>query len=314
MNSKLKIIFAGTPEFGLPCLKHLAKQHNVIAVYTQPDRPAGRGRNLQASPIKIWAIDNLIPVYQPINFKDQSTVEKLKSLNADIMVVIAYGLILPASVLNIPQFGCINVHASILPRWRGSSPIQHAILSGDKKTGISIMQMDIGMDTGDYYTINSCDIENNETAKTLHDKLALLAVTPLLQTLDKIASNQAHAHKQDENLVTIAPKIKKEDAKINWHKPACEIERLIRAFNPWPLAFTEVANLRFQILKACEVSDNSHKNPGEIIQTNKDGILVATGQNCLLIEKIKLPGKNTIHIADYINTKAKQFQPGTILK
>ncbi len=333
MSNPYKIIFAGTPEFGLPCLDALYKENiSLQAIYTQPDRPAGRGRTIQTSPIKNWGTLHDIPIYQPQNFKNQDTIDALKALQPDLMVVIAYGLILPKQVLQIPKFGCINVHASILPRWRGASPIQHAILHGDNQTGITIMQMDVGMDTGDIYEIATTEISENDNAETLHDKLAQLAIKPLLNTLKNIIKqNNTKVTKQDDSLATYAPKITKDDAKINWQQDAIKIEYQIRAFNPWPLAFTTANDTRFQILEAKAIdtralrklasdsngakrSTRSSCNPGEVLEVSKQGIIVSALHNALLIKKIKFPGKNAISISDYMNANNKVIQQGTMLK
>ena len=315
MNKDFKVIFAGTPEFGLPCLVALSQENiRLQAIYTQPDRPSGRGRNVQFSPIKSWGIEHDIPVYQPVNFKSKQEIETLQALQPDLMIVIAYGLILPKQVLTIPRLGCINVHASILPRWRGASPIQHAILHDDKFTGVTIMQMDVGMDTGDYYTIKTIAIDPQDTAKTLHDKLATLAVNPLIDTLKQLQNNpNLKPSKQDNESATYAAKINKEDAEINWQQAAKFIACKIRAFNPWPLAFTTYNSTRFQILDAQEIFIKSDAKPGEVIDLTKNGMLINTGNNALLITKIKFPGKNSITISDYVNANNKPIQVGTIL-
>lgn len=316
MTAPLKIVFAGTPEFGLPCLNAIIQEDlQLQAIYTQPDRPAGRGRSMQHSAIKDWGIQHNIPIYQPQNFKDPESVATLQSLQPDLMVVIAYGLILPKPILEIPKFGCINVHASILPRWRGASPIQHAILHGDKKTGVTIMQMDVGMDTGDYYEIETISIAANDNAKTLHDKLAKLAVKPLIQTINNFKMhNKLIATKQDESLVTYAPKIHKDSAVIDWREPALNIEHKVRAFNPWPLACTTINENRFQILDAETIQAHTNSQPGEIISISKQGIKVTTGENALLIKSIKFPGKNAIQIVDYMNSNNRLIEIGSILK
>lgn len=315
MSDPLKIIFAGTPEFGLPCLEALARENVIIqAIYTQPDRPAGRGRELQASPIKKWGLEHAIPVMQPTNFKSSEDVQELQNLEPDLMVVIAYGLILPKSVLDIPKYGCINVHASILPKWRGASPIQHAILNGDSETGVAIMQMDVGMDTGDYYQIAKTAIDAHDNAKNLHDKLAILAIQPLLETINNIDKN-IQATKQDDTKATYAPKILKRDAEIDWNQDAPKIANLIRAFNPWPLAYTTADDTRFQIIKAQAIKIQHSEQPGTVIAINKDGILVGAAANeAVLIDEIKLPGKKTSKVADYINSNNKTIQVGMLLK
>lgn len=316
MSEPLKIIFAGTPEFGVPCLNAIIQENlQLEAIYTQPDRPAGRGRSIQHSAIKDWGIKHNIPIYQPENFKNPETIATLQALKPDLMVVIAYGLILPKQVLDIPQFGCINVHASILPRWRGASPIQHAILYGDEKTGVTIMQMDVGMDTGDYYEIETITIAKNDNAKTLHDKLAQLAVNPLIKTIHNFKKQtKLSATQQDAALVTYAPKINKDDAAIDWRQPAINIEHKVRAFNPWPLAFTTIQENRLQILEAETFKTNTNSKPGEVIDISKQGIKVSAGENALLIKTIKFPGKNAIQITDYLNSHNRLLQIGSILK
>ena len=316
MNMKpLNIVFAGTPAFTLPCLDALiASQHHLQAVYTQPDRPAGRGRALQASAVKTWAQVHQLPVYQPLNFKDSQAIAELAALAPDILVVIAYGLILPQAVLDIPRLGCINVHASLLPRWRGASPIQQAILHGDHETGITIMQLDAGMDTGDMLTRISCPIFSDDTAERLHDRLADLAATPLLNTLDLLASGKAKPEQQDNALATHAPKIKKEDAEINWHKPALEIDRQIRAFNPWPVTWTQVDDQILRIHQARVIEKTSAHLPGTIISMSKQGMLVATGENALLVETIQFSGGKAISVADWLNAGRAQLHTDLVFR
>lgn len=315
MTTPLKIVFAGTPEFGLPCLDALSQENiEIQAIYTQPDRPAGRGRNLQASAIKSWAISHDIQVRQPQNFKENADIQELKDLQPDVMIVIAYGLILPKIILDIPKYGCINVHASILPKWRGASPIQHAILNGDSETGVSIMQMDVGMDTGDYYKIATTKIEDDDNAQTMHDKLAVLAIKPLIEILHNI-SNHPQTTKQDGNRATYAPKISKQDAQINWQQSASNIANLVRAFNPWPLAFTDTPTTRLQIINAHSIACQHNEYPGTIIKIDKDAIKVsALDSTALAITELKLPGKKTINVRDYINSNNKSLQVGMLLK
>ncbi|GGI88527.1 methionyl-tRNA formyltransferase [Legionella impletisoli] len=311
----LKIVFAGTPEFALPSLSALwNSHHHLIAVYTQPDRPAGRGRKLQASPVKEWAINQNIPVYQPLNFKRQEEIETLAALAPDVMVVIAYGLLLPCSVLAIPRLGCINVHASLLPKWRGASPIQHAILHGDLESGVTIMQMDKGMDTGDMLTTTPCTISEIETAATLHDKLAKLAIEPLLNTLDQLAEGTMNATIQDHNSATYAPKIKKEDARIYWDESAAIIDRKIRAFNPWPVAYTHIEDTILRIHQAQIIPEKSQQPPGTILKLNKEGMTVATSDNVLLVKRIQFPGGKAMNVSDWLNAGRRDLQAGLILK
>lgn len=311
----LTIVFAGTPEFTLPSLNVLASsQHTLKAVYTQPDRPAGRGRSVHASAVKTWAQAHQVPVYQPINFKDPQAIDELASLSPDILVVIAYGLILPPAVLALPRLGCINVHASILPRWRGASPIQQAILHGDAQTGITIMQMDKGMDTGNILTQASCPIHSHDTASQLHDRLAELATTPLLATLDALASGQLISKKQDDFLATHAPKINKEDAAINWQQPAIKIDRQIRAFNPWPIAYTHANQEILRIHQARQMPQTSTQAPGTILSIDKTGMLVATTNGTLLVERIQFPGGKAMSVGDWLNAGRTQLHIDLILQ
>lgn len=309
--SGLKIVFAGTPAFGLPCLEALAQSsHPIQAIYTQPDRPAGRGRQLQASAVKEWALAHHIPIYQPLNFREPETIAELEALNPDVLIVIAYGLILPKKVLDIPRLGCINVHASLLPRWRGASPIQQAILHGDKESGVTIMQMDVGMDTGNMLHKVSCPITDLDTATTFHDKLALLSAQPLLSTLEQLAQNTAHPEVQNEALVTYAGKINKEDALINWQQTAVELDQKIRAFNPWPIAYTLFKEELIRIHQARVVTIEHNKVPGTVLDIDKKGMLVASGLHALLIEKIQLPGAKVISISDWVNSSKPHMHVG----
>lgn len=302
MNS-LRIVFAGTPAFGVPSLEALHQSANqIIAVYTQPDRPAGRGRKVQVSAVKEWAEQRQLPIYQPINFKAPEAIEQLAALKPDLLVVIAYGLILPKAVLDIPRYGCINVHASLLPSWRGASPIQHAILHGDSETGVTIMQMDVGMDTGDMLKKVSCAISNTDTAQTLHDHLAALAPSPLLDVVTNIAYYQQQAEKQQDSLATYAGKIHKEHALIDWQQDAMNIDQQIRAFNPWPIAYTHIDQeiVRIHQAKVAPVNPLGHA-PGTIIEVNKHEVIIATGNQSIAVEKIQFAGGKVIKIADWIN-------------
>ncbi|MFY7698388.1 MAG: methionyl-tRNA formyltransferase [Legionella sp.] len=310
---KLSIVFAGTPAFGLPCLEALTNAHHLKAVYTQPDRPAGRGRQMQASAVKLWAQERNIPIYQPTSFKDPKAVADLKQLAPDLIVVIAYGLLLPQSVLDIPPLGCINVHASLLPRWRGASPIQHAILYGDHQTGITIMQMDVGMDTGAILKQNICTIETNDQASSLHDRLAAMSPEPLLATIASLVNGSAQPETQNNKLATYAPKLLKTDARINWHEPAIYLDQKIRAFNPWPVAYTYAKEEIIRIYQARVIQSTEQQTPGTIMSIDKDGILVATGNHLLLIEKIQFAGAKVIAVSDWLNTNQKQLATEMIL-
>lgn len=240
MNKPLRIIYAGTPDFSVAGLDALvASVHEVIAVYTQPDRPAGRGRGFKASPVKEKALLHNIPVYQPESLKDETAQQELTQLDADLMVVTAYGLLLPVAVLETPRLGCINIHASLLPKWRGAAPIQRAILAGDNKTGITIMQMDKGLDTGDMLAVASCDINDDDTASTLHDKLMALGAEALMSALPAIAEQTISRVEQNDAEACYAEKLVKSEAKINWQQSAVEIERAVRAYNAWPVAYCQ---------------------------------------------------------------------------
>ncbi len=314
MNN-LRIVFAGTPEFAMPCLKALTtSSHQLLAVYTQPDRPAGRGRKTQASAVKTWALTQQLPIYQPLNFKNEDTVAQLAALKPDLLVVIAYGLILPHNVLSLPRLGCINVHASLLPRWRGASPIQQALLQGDQQTGVTIMQMDVGMDTGDKLAEVSCPILADDTAGSLQDKLAHLAMGPLLSTIDALARGQIKPQAQDNNLATYAGKITKEDAAINWQKTAVEIDRQIRAFNPWPIAYTHVGEEQLRIHRAHVVVSTHSAKPGTVLALDKKGLLVATAQQALMIETLQFPGAKAMAVADWLNAGRRQLYVNLILQ
>jgi len=303
-----KIIFAGTPQFAVHALSALIdSRHQVKAVYTQPDRPAGRGRKLTPSPVKELALQHHLPVHQPITLRDEREQQMLADLQADIMVVVAYGLLLPLPVLQAPKFGCINIHASLLPRWRGAAPIQRAVLAGDTKTGITIMQMDKGLDTGDMLYETECTIESRDTSLILHDKLAQLGADALMKTLDQLSVIQPTP--QDHFAATYAHKITKEEARLDWKLPAVELDRKIRAFIPWPIAFIQAA----RIWEAEVVEQQSSKEPGTIIQVSSQGIDVATGQGVLRIKTLQLPGGRQLSVVDVLNARQHDFAVGKIL-
>ncbi len=311
----LNIIFAGTPEFGVPCLNALLHSaHTLQAIYTQPDRPAGRGRKLQASAVKDWALNHDIAVYQPLNFKTQEARDELAALKPDLMIVIAYGLILPQAVLDIPRLGCVNVHASLLPRWRGASPIQQALFHGDEETGVTIMQMDAGMDTGAMLATVSCAIDPTDTAGSMHDKLAHLSAEPLVRMIDLLALEQAQPVQQDNALATYAKKINKEDGLINWQQEAQAIDRQIRAFTPWPIAYSVLEAEQIRIHHAVVVPLATSALPGTIVQLDKKGMVVATGRDGLLIDKIQFSGGKVISIVDWLNSGKTQLQAGVVFQ
>ncbi|CDU13349.1 methionyl-tRNA formyltransferase [Vibrio coralliirubri] len=314
MSQSLRIVFAGTPDFAA---RHLAallsSEHEVVAVYTQPDRPAGRGKKLTASPVKNIALENNIPVYQPENFKSDEAKQELAELNADIMVVVAYGLLLPQVVLDTPRLGCINVHGSILPRWRGAAPIQRSIWAGDKETGVTIMQMDIGLDTGDMLSIATLPIEATDTSASMYEKLAGLGPDALVECLADIASGKAVAEKQDDELANYAKKLSKEEARINWSDEAAHIERCVRAFNPWPMSHFEAAENSIKVWQSRVAEQTSDKPAGTILQADKTGIYVATGQGVLILEQLQVPGKKAMSVQDILNSRASWFEVGTQL-
>ncbi|NVC96070.1 methionyl-tRNA formyltransferase [Vibrio natriegens] len=314
MSQSLRIVFAGTPDFAA---RHLAallsSEHEVIAVYTQPDRPAGRGKKLTASPVKNIALEHDIPVYQPENFKSDEAKQELADLNADIMVVVAYGLLLPQAVLDTPKLGCINVHGSILPRWRGAAPIQRSIWAGDAETGVTIMQMDIGLDTGDMLKIATLPIEATDTSASMYEKLADLGPQALIDCLADIAADKAVPVKQDDEFANYAKKLSKEEARIDWSDDAAHIERCVRAFNPWPMSHFEAAENSIKVWQSRVAEQTSDKPAGTIVQADKTGIYVATGNGVLVLEQLQVPGKKAMPVQDILNSRASWFEVGTQL-
>ena len=314
MSKPLKIVFAGTPDFAA---RHLAallsSEHEVIAVYTQPDRPAGRGKKITASPVKSLAIEHNIPVYQPENFKSDQDKQDLASLKADLMVVVAYGLLLPQAVLDTPKLGCINVHGSILPRWRGAAPIQRSIWAGDEQTGVTIMQMDIRLDTGDMLKIATLPIEPQDTSASMYDKLAELGPKALIDCLGEIANESASAEKQDDDQANYAEKLSKEEARIDWSDDAKHIERCVRAFNPWPISHFVAGDKSIKVWQSKVVQQDTNQAPGTIIQADKTGIYVSTGKDILVLEQLQVPGKKAMPIQDILNSRANWFEVGTQL-
>jgi methionyl-tRNA formyltransferase len=304
-----KIIFAGTPDFAVAHLDTLlGSEHEVIAVYSQPDRPAGRGRKLTASPVKALAQQHHIPVYQPTNFKSDEAVAELQALNADLMVVVAYGLILPSVVLNAPRLGCINVHASLLPRWRGAAPIHRALLAGDQTTGVTIMQMDAGLDTGDMLVKSECPILATDTSEDLHDRLTSIGGLALLDALNQLASGTAAPEKQDDALANYAHKLEKAEGKIDWRQSADAIDRQIRGLTPWPGAYTRWQDDNVRIHRASIAKLETEKAPGSIIQLDNKSLSVATGQGVIQLEQLQMPGKKAMAVADVLNARREQFE------
>ena len=301
----MRIVFAGTPKFAVESLAILHKSdHEIIAVYCQPDRPKGRGKVLTACPVKLYAEQHNLLVIQPEDFSNKQNQKEFASLNPDVMVVAAYGQILPINTLQTPKFGCINIHASLLPRWRGAAPIERAILSGDKETGISIMQMNEGLDTGDVLLTQKHLISNNETSQSLTESLSSIGAELILETLDRL--NELHAIPQNNDDATYAKKISKVEAQIDWSQSAENISLMIRAFNPRPIAKTNAKAKQFEkkvirIIEAEAVQYESSKTPGTIVELGKGICYVATGNGILNLIKVQLTGKNKVSINDFNN-------------
>jgi methionyl-tRNA formyltransferase len=313
-DTGLKIIFAGTPDFAARHLQALLhSDHRVVAVYTQPDRPAGRGKKLQASPVKDLATTAGIDVQQPLSLKDPEAQATLATYGADVMIVVAYGLLLPAAVLDLPRFGCINVHASLLPRWRGAAPIQRAIEAGDAQTGITLMQMDVGLDTGDMLSIHRCPIVPGDTAATLHDRLADLGPPALLQLLEQLQQGGLSPQKQDDALATYAHKLTKEEALIDWSQPAEQISRRIRAFNPFPVAFTTLAGENLRLYEAEPVQQAHTAAPGTLLAVDRSLVVACREGTALSLLRVQLPGKKAVSVTDLLNGAAGRLRPGLIL-
>lgn len=312
--NKLKLIFAGTPDFAARHLAALLSSgYEVVAVYTQPDKPAGRGQKLTASPVKELALAHDLPVYQPASLRNEAAQAELAALGADLMVVVAYGLILPKAVLDTPRLGCINVHGSLLPRWRGAAPIQRSIWAGDAETGVTIMQMDVGLDTGAMIRKVTCPIASDETSASLYDKLAGLGPQALVDTLDAMAAGDTAAEPQDDALANYAEKLSKEEARIDWSMDAVAIERCIRAFNPWPISWFDVAGQTVKVWQA-EVLPQAHgQAAGTLLKADKQGIEVATGQGVLRLLTLQPPGKKAMSVSDLLNSRRDWFEPGTQL-
>ncbi|AOX62057.1 MULTISPECIES: methionyl-tRNA formyltransferase [Stenotrophomonas] len=300
----MKIVFAGTPEFAVSSLRAAARHHEVVAVYTQPDRPAGRGRGLAPSPVKLEAIARGIPVFQPESLKTPEAQQQLRDLAPDLMVVVAYGLILPKAVLTIPTHGCWNVHASLLPRWRGAAPIQRAIQAGDAETGVCLMQMEAGLDTGPVLLKQHIAIGANDTGGQLHDRLAELGAQVLSDGLGLLrAGIKPIAQPQPEAGVTYAHKLDKAEARLDWAQDAHALARTVRAFNPWPIAEAMLAGERVRIHGAIALDDNQGKAPGTLLAASREGIDIACGQGALRLRVLQREGGKAITAADYLNAR-----------
>ncbi|MCU1134854.1 methionyl-tRNA formyltransferase [Stenotrophomonas maltophilia] len=300
----MRIVFAGTPEFAVSSLRAAARHHEVVAVYTQPDRPAGRGRGLAPSPVKLEAVARGIPVYQPESLKDEAAQQQLRELQPDLMVVVAYGLILPKAVLAIPTHGCWNVHASLLPRWRGAAPIQRAIQAGDTKTGVCLMQMEAGLDTGPVLLHQELPIAATDTGGQLHDKLAELGAQVLSDGLGLLrAGIKPIARPQPEQGVTYAHKLDKAEARLDWAQGADVLARTVRAFNPWPIAEATLAGERVRIHGAVALDEAHGQAPGAVLAASRDGIDIACGQGALRLRTLQREGGKAITAADYLNAR-----------
>lgn len=311
----IRVVFAGTPDFSARHLEALLKAANieVVGVYTQPDRQSGRGKKITQSPVKEVALAHDIPVFQPVNFKNAVDVEQLAQLNCDVMVVVAYGLLLPQSVLDAPKYGCINVHASLLPRWRGAAPIQRAIEAGDTETGVTIMKMELGLDTGPMISKQSIPITNDTTGGSLHDELIELGCPALIDVLTQFEGRDFEGEAQDDGLATYAHKLSKADGCINWNESAQVIQQKIRAFYPFPIAWTQVGDEVIRIHRS-EVINLSHRlQPGTIIRPSKNDVVVACGENQLRLDTVQLPSKRAMAIKDVLNGRSELFSEGVEL-
>lgn len=300
----LRIVFAGTPEFAVPSLVAAAQRNEVVAVYTQPDRPAGRGRALTPSPVKLEALKRGLPVLQPESLKTELARDALRALQPDLMVVVAYGLLLPQSILDIPRYGCWNVHASLLPRWRGAAPIQRAIEAGDTKTGACLMQMEKGLDTGPVLLHQSLDIAPDETAGQLHDRLAQLGAQTLADGLGLLrAGMRAVPQPQPAEGATYARKLEKSEARLDWSQPAQVLANKVRAFVPWPIAEGELAGESVRVHRAQAVEGDASAVPGTVLRATRDGIDIACGTGALRLQMLQRAGGRAITAADYLNAR-----------
>jgi methionyl-tRNA formyltransferase len=303
--SKTRVLFAGTPEFALASLQALANAGLMpLAVLTQPDRPAGRGKRLTASPVKQFALEHGIEVLQPATLKQPEAVARVAAFDPDVLVVAAYGLILPQSVLDIPSRGCVNVHASLLPRWRGAAPIQAAILAGDAETGVSLMAMTAGLDCGPVYVEQAIAIGPEETAGELHDRLAALGGALLVRHFDAIANGTLRAQPQDDDRATYAPKIGKQDARLDWQEPAAVLQRRVRAYNPVPGAFFLLDDTPVKCWRAGVVAGSGEASPGDVLSAGRDGIVVACGHDALRLDSLQRPGKRPVTAGEFSSAVA----------
>lgn len=313
MTEPLRIVFAGTPEFAARHLQALLDAgHPVVGVYTQPDRPAGRGQKLMPSPVKQLASQHNIPLFQPSSLRDPMAQAELAALRPDLLLVVAYGLILPQAVLDIPRLGCINSHASLLPRWRGAAPIQRAIQAGDGESGVTLMQMEAGLDTGPMLCKVSTPICAEDTAGSLHDRLAELGAQAMAAAIGPLVRGELRGEKQDDSLATYAHKLNKDEARIDWQQPATELDRQIRAFNPWPISHAQLNGETVKVLSA--VPEQASGPAGTILSANKDGLTVACGEGALRLTRLQMPGGKALAFADLFNSRRDQFACGLVLQ
>lgn len=305
----IRVVFAGTPEFAVPCLQALfdADEMPVVGVFTQPDRPAGRGRALTASPVKCCAQQHDVPIFQPEHWKEPETVATLAALEADVMVVVAYGLLLPQIVLDTPRCGCVNVHASLLPRWRGAAPIQHAMLAGDAETGVCLMHMVLGLDAGDVFARKTCAITQNDTAQDLQQRLAQMGAELISAHLPAYVAGQMELTPQDEAHVTYAAKLSKAQGQLDWQRPATELARQVQALNPWPVAYFRSGDEPIRVWQASVDTpsvDATSAAPGQILAVTPQGLQVACGEGVLLLEELQWPGKRRAPAAQVAQNRA----------
>ena len=307
----MRIVFAGTPEFAAQHLRALLEAgRQVVAVYTQPDRPAGRGQKLMPSPVKQLAMTHNIPVYQPQTLRDPAAQAELAALQPDLMVVVAYGLILPQAVLDTPRLGCINSHASLLPRWRGAAPIQRAVEAGDAESGVTVMQMEAGLDTGPMLLKVTTPINAEDTGGTLHDRLAELGARAIVEAVDGLEAGTLKGEAQDDALACYAHKLSKDEARLDWSRPAVDLERQIRALHPWPICHSGLSGEAVKV-HAAQLADGSGA-PGTILDAGKDGLRVACGQGALLLTRLQLPGGKPLAFSDLYNSRREQFAAGLV--
>lgn len=316
MTEALRIVFAGTPEFAAEHLKALLNStHQIVAVYSQPDRPAGRGQKLTPSPVKQLAVEHGIPVYQPQTLRDPAAQTELAALKPDLMVVVAYGLILPQVVLDTPRLGCINSHASLLPRWRGAAPIQRAVEAGDAESGVTVMQMEAGLDTGPMLLKVSTPIAATDTGGSLHDRLASLGPQAVIQAISGLAAGNLVGEVQDDSLATYAHKLNKDEARLDWNRPAIELERLVRAFHPWPICHSTLNGeaLKVHAAQLHEKQGEGSGTPGTVLAADKSGLTVACGEGALHLTRLQLPGGKALNFSDLYNSRREQFAIGLVL-